>query len=202
MKQCVNPACDYLLETGARCLFDDHVEACPDCRRPLGPVPDEGDGDGDDAGGDTGDGEPVDDGGIVTVAAGLSPLAAELLRGRLAAEGIGATVQDAFFAGLDPVRGMAAGGARVRVRAADEARARAVVVDVDRPDAAPAGACPRCGGPLQPWSAEGLASAAAAVGAFLAFGQGLPARRAPFCPACDRDRDGGRDRDGDRPGRP
>lgn len=175
MKRCSVATCAYLLETGTHALYPDHAQRCPDCGAPLDHVPEEGppavegDGCGDD---------------LVTVATGLVPSHAELLRGRLAAEGIPAFVRDAFFTAVDPARGVAVGGARLQVLASVAARATELLAELEHEDASAPGTCPDCGGRLVPVGAKGLLSAAAAAAGLLMFGTALPARSGGYCPAC------------------
>ena len=78
------------------------------------------------------DAEPPRFGGIVTVAHRFHPFEAELLRGRLCADGIPATLADAHTVQTDTLLTTALGGVRVRVPAEFEAEARRTIAALER----------------------------------------------------------------------
>ena len=67
------------------------------------------------------------EGDLVTVARMYNPLEAEMLRGRLEAEGVPAMVADTQTAQVNPFYKLAIGGVRVMVPEAYLARAREIV---------------------------------------------------------------------------
>ena len=70
-------------------------------------------------------------GDLVTVARRFNPLEAELLRGRLAADGIPATLGDAHTVQTDTLLTTALGGVRIRVPSSYEAQALRTIADVE-----------------------------------------------------------------------
>ncbi len=75
--------------------------------------------------------EPPYAGDMVTVARRFNSLEAELLRGRLAADGIPATLGDAHTVQTDTLLTTALGGVRIRVPSAYEAQALRAIADVE-----------------------------------------------------------------------
>jgi hypothetical protein len=73
------------------------------------------------------DQEPTAEGDLVMVARMLDPLEAEMLRGRLEAEGVPAIVADTQIVQVNPLYKLAVGGVRVMVPEAYLARAREIV---------------------------------------------------------------------------
>jgi hypothetical protein len=74
------------------------------------------------------------DADLVEIARFLKPIEAEILRGRLEAEGVLAIVADANLARVNVILAPVIGGARVLVRAADFAQAREIMGAVERGD--------------------------------------------------------------------
>jgi hypothetical protein len=77
------------------------------------------------------DAEPPYLGDLVIVARRFNSREAELLRGRLAADGIPATLGDAHTVQTDTLLTAALGGVRIRVPASYEAQARRTIADVE-----------------------------------------------------------------------
>lgn len=75
--------------------------------------------------------DPPYPGDMVTVARRFNSLEAELLRGRLAADGIPATLGDAHTVQTDTLLTTALGGVRIRVPSSWEAQALRAIADVE-----------------------------------------------------------------------
>lgn len=71
------------------------------------------------------------DGDMVTIARRFNPIEAELLRGRLAADGIPAVLGDAHTVQTDSLLTAALGGVRVRVPTSYERQALRAIADID-----------------------------------------------------------------------
>ena len=83
------------------------------------------------AGGTPRHASPLSPGDMVTVARRFDPLAAELLRGRLAADGIPAVLGDPHTVQTDALLTVALGGVRIRVPTEYEQQALRAIADVD-----------------------------------------------------------------------
>ena len=75
--------------------------------------------------------DPPYPGDLVTVARRFNSLEAELLRGRLAADGIPATLGDAHTVQTDTLLTSALGGVRIRVPTSFEAQALRTIADLE-----------------------------------------------------------------------
>jgi hypothetical protein len=75
--------------------------------------------------------DPPYPGDMVTVARRFNSLEAELLRGRLAADGIPATLGDAHTVQTDTLLTTALGGVRIRVPSSFEAQALRTIADIE-----------------------------------------------------------------------
>jgi hypothetical protein len=75
--------------------------------------------------------DPPYQGDMVTVARRFNSLEAELLRGRLAADGIPATLGDAHTVQTDTLLTTALGGVRIRVPTSFEAQALRTIADLE-----------------------------------------------------------------------
>ena len=82
--------------------------------------------------GAAGDAAPRSPGDMVTIARRFNPLEAELLRGRLAADGIPAVLGDSHTVQTDTLLTAALGGVRIRVPTAYERQALRAIADIDR----------------------------------------------------------------------
>src|SRR4051812_37295589 len=78
--------------------------------------------------------DPSYDGDLVTIARRFDPIAAELVRGRLAADGIPATLGDAHLVQMSALWATALGGVRVMVPAAYAAQALRAVAAIEGGD--------------------------------------------------------------------